>query len=1004
MIFRFGRYELDEETGELRRDGHAVAVQPKPFALLRHLLRERGRVVEQDELFELLWPDVAVTPGSLTRAVSVARSAIGDTGRGDLIRSIARRGYRFCADVVVIDGEVRAAKSRAGRDDDAGREPFVGRDDALRRLREAWREAATGSGGLVLVTGPPGIGKTRLTEVFGAELEAAGARVLVGRAREGEGVPPLWLWAQVLHKLDAAALPDLALELASDGSDRREETDAAFSPAQSRFLLFDGVTRALASASRERPLAIVLEDLQWAGSASLRLLEHASFEIGDAPLLVIATLRDEARPRAHPVEHTLATLRAQARTSEVALHAFSRREVAQMLERALGRPAPPDLSSELAARTEGVPLLLREALRLLRERGDLRQPEGVRRWAVSLPVQALDLIRRPLERLSPACAELLAASAVLGREWSLAIAAAVASTTRDAAIDLLDEAEAAGVVERAADAGPAKWRFSHALFQEAVYAALPAGRRARLHARAADEIERRHGAVTDPVIAELAHHHHESLAVGDPERAFAAATAAAARAARVCAFEQVAVHHAQALDAIDHATPADALRRLETLLALGEALRLSGDRLRRRSVFEEAMAAARTLERPVDFARAAIGFCDLSEWAPRDAEARGALQEALDRLGVEAPIERARVLTRLAYLGASGRPDPESEITARRAIDEARRSGDPNAVQEALYACHFLIGGPHRLEERAALGPEIVATARLCTLRDAAVIALVDAASDRIALGDAAGARDARREAEALAGSNPHLGMVWHLRTYDAGFAQLEGRGDDAVRLTAEALAIGSRIEHPFARGVQIAQQVEIARDRERWQEIVDAIDLGATTSWLQAIAGRALVAIGREPEAHAILDALAARGFDGVRRNVRWAKTLIEIAGLCCDLGDAARATPLYELLAPFDRLHGVLPVPVCYGGPVAHAVARLAELSGDSDAAAGHYEDALAGAEALRARPAQARILTDHAALLARRGDRRGARPLAERARALALDLDMPGLAARVEALANR
>jgi hypothetical protein len=246
--------------------------------------------------------------------------------------------------------------------------------------------------------------------------------------------------------------------------------------------------------------------------------------------------------------------------------------------------------------------------------------------------------------------------------------------------------------------------------------------------------------------------------------------------------------------------------------------------------------------------------------------------------------------------------------------------------------------------------------------------------------------------------------MVWHLRAYDAGFAQMEGRIDAAERLTAEALAVGMRIEHPFAHGVRIAQQVEIARDRERWQEVLDAIDLDATTPWLEAIAGRALLAVGREREARAVLDSLAERGFDSIRRNVRWAKTLIEAAGLCCDLGDAARAALLRDLLAPFGRLHGVLPVPVCYGGPVAHELARLTALSGDTDAAAGLYEEALAGAEALGARPSQARILADHAGLFARCGDRRRARPLAERARALALDLAMPRLAARVEAIASR
>ena len=103
MLFRFGAYELDEAKGELRRDGRPVAIQPKPLALLALLLRERERVVPADEILGTLWPDAVVTPGSLNRAVSHARRAIGDTHHGRLIRSVSRRGYRFSGDVIVVE-------------------------------------------------------------------------------------------------------------------------------------------------------------------------------------------------------------------------------------------------------------------------------------------------------------------------------------------------------------------------------------------------------------------------------------------------------------------------------------------------------------------------------------------------------------------------------------------------------------------------------------------------------------------------------------------------------------------------------------------------------------------------------------------------------------------------------------------------------------------------------------------------------------------------------------
>src|SRR5262249_5461412 len=101
--FRFGAYELDEERGELRREGRPVAIQPKPLALLALLLRERDRVVSADELLKRLWPDIVVSPGSVNRAISHARRAIGDTHRGRLVRSVPRRGYRFSGEVVALE-------------------------------------------------------------------------------------------------------------------------------------------------------------------------------------------------------------------------------------------------------------------------------------------------------------------------------------------------------------------------------------------------------------------------------------------------------------------------------------------------------------------------------------------------------------------------------------------------------------------------------------------------------------------------------------------------------------------------------------------------------------------------------------------------------------------------------------------------------------------------------------------------------------------------------------
>jgi len=1016
MIHRFSVYELDEDAGELRRNGNLVQIQPKPFELLRILLREHERVVSVDELFEALWPGVVVAPGSLTRAVSVARRAIGDTHRGERLQAVAKQGYRFAGEVLTLDPA--AARKAAPALDSPRAAPaeaaLVGREAELARLRAAWDAAAAGEGGVALISGPPGIGKTRLAETLAAEVRARGPRVLVGRGREGGGVPPFWIFAEALRQLraeepgeqaGAAELADLLAELSGSGAAPLRSERA---PEQSRFLFFEAVARAFARASRRWPLLVMLEDVQWAGPESLRLLEHLAIELGGVPILLLATVRDEAaRPERAPLERTLALLRRQARCCEIALGSFTRRDVAALLERSIGRPPPLDLTSELFARTEGVPLFLREAIRLLGERGDLRHPERIRRWAVTLPDALLDLIRRPLARLSERAAELLGAAAVVGREFPLPLVASAADIPREEALDLLDEAEAAGVVEPVTGSA-ATWRFAHALHREAVYESLLAGRRARLHARVAAALERQYGEGAEAVIAELAHHHHLALAVGDVERAYACALRAAERARRLHAYEQSAMHREQALAALAQREETPAELRFQTLLELGEAHALAGSRPRRRECFAEAIALARGLGRGADAARAAIGFCDLSEWAPEDEEARSVLEEALRALGEGDPAQRARLLTRLGYLDALDRP-ATAEPRLRSAARLAREAGDVEALAEALYVLHFAIGGPDHVDERAMLVRELVAGEFGAGRRDASVILLLDAASDRLLAGDAAGAARRRQEAAAAAGASPHPGLVWHLRAFDSGLALLEGRFGDAERLAEEAFPIGVRIEHPYAAPVHRGHRAILAGERGelaelfRWYDPARPLRRGAQ-QWTEAFLGCALAAAGRTDEARARFEGLAAQGFADVPRNLRWTGTLVGIAHLCADLGDTERAAALIALLSPVEGQHAVMALPICYGGPVTRALARLYALQGRLDEAGELFDEARAAAAALGARPMQARIQVEHGSVLARGGRRGAAREQLVAGAALASELGMRALEATArEALAR-
>jgi hypothetical protein len=158
---------------------------------------------------------------------------------------------------------------------------------------------------------------------------------------------------------------------------------------------------------------------------------------------------------------------------------------------------------------------------------------------------------------------------------------------------------------------------------------------------------------------------------------------------------------------------------------------------------------------------------------------------------------------------------------------------------------------------------------------------------------------------------------------------------------------------------------------------------------WIQAVVARAEAALGREAGARRRFEELAAGGFARLPRNLRWLSTIAELGHLCADLGDAGRASELEALLRTAPHHHAILPVAICYGGPLGHALARLVALQGRLDEAGELLDEARAAAAGLGARPGEARILLEHGRLLERRGSRRAARERLEEGERLAKEL---------------
>src|SRR5262245_55696501 len=195
MLYRFNDFELDDEICALGKDGHDVPIRPQALDLLLYLLRHRDRVVTKQEILEAVWKGIAVSDSTIPQAVLAIRRAVDDDQADPvLIQTVRSRGYRFI-------GKIEVSVRDRGSDTRPAipvRGAFVGRKKEIEQLGEMVRGASEGRGGLALVSGAPGMGKTRLLFELRSRASKSNARVLNVRCPTEEGVFDMWVWIQVL--------------------------------------------------------------------------------------------------------------------------------------------------------------------------------------------------------------------------------------------------------------------------------------------------------------------------------------------------------------------------------------------------------------------------------------------------------------------------------------------------------------------------------------------------------------------------------------------------------------------------------------------------------------------------------------------------------------------------------------------------------------------------------------------------------------------------------------
>jgi tetratricopeptide (TPR) repeat protein len=362
---------------------------------------------------------------------------------------------------------------------------------------------------------------------------------------------------------------------------------ATSDPETRRYFLFDAVAALLAEISARTPLVLVLDDLHWADRATLALLRHVVTAPRSASLLIVGTYRDAEVGAEHPLADLLADLRRERLFDRVLLPGLDADGVSELIASHAGHEAPGTLVEAVHERTEGNPFFVEEVMRHLIEVGTIFERGG--RWestgtaaAIGVPEGVKEVLARRLGRLSEQCATALAEAAVLGREFTFEVLAAMSAVGEDDLIAALEEAVAAQlVVERP---GPS-YAFTHALVRETLYGELSGPRRQRMHARAGAALEATHG---ETHIAQLALHYRLGGTAGDLEKAIDYSMQAGGRAFEDSAWDEAAAHWDGAVAVMRLAGGREG-DRARLLVALGDLMVVVGDLGRQLGYLEQAL-------------------------------------------------------------------------------------------------------------------------------------------------------------------------------------------------------------------------------------------------------------------------------------------------------------------------------------------------------------------------------------------------------------------------------
>ena len=881
---------------------------------------------------------------------------------------------------------------------------FVGREAELAGLVAGLEHAVSGRGGLFLLEGEPGIGKSRLAEELATQARGWGAQVLVGRCWEAGGAPAYWPWVQALRAYvretqpsalrsqlgaGAAELAQIVPELHALFPDLPERH--AVEPEAARFRLFDATAEFLRNASESRPVLLVLDDLHAADASSLLLFRFLVRQLGSSRVLLLGAYRDVDPIPGAPLTEMLAEVAREPVTRRLRLGGLSEREVAEYVELAASEIGSPELAATLCEETEGNPLFVGEIVRLLAVEGVRSEPAA----RFSIPQSVRDVIGRRLTHLTEECNRILALASVLGREFALDALARMGALSDEELLGPLDEAMAARVVVDV-PAAPGRVRFAHVLIRDTLYEGLTAARRLQLHQLAMEALEALYGEEAGPHLAELAHH---ALSGNVLSKGVRYGQRAGDRALALLAYEEAARLYQTALDAFDRGDLREEELRCELLLSLGEAEIRAGNTPAAKEAFLDTAGLARRLSLPRELARAVAGYGGRIVWARagRDDRLVPLLEEGLAALGTDDVELRARLLARLAGALRDEHRRDRRDALSSEAVQLARRTGNPAALAYALDGRAAAIMAPDTVAEFLELGNELRDVAGQNRDVERVLAGHFQRFNAQVTVGDMQGAGADLEAMARIADELRQPVQLWQVCAQRAMVALATGRVAEADELVSKAFALGERATPDMAIPAYRLHRYAMCDFRGGLEEVEPTIEALAA-EYPARPAFRCALAhlyarLGQTDDARREFDHFAREDFSRLPFDMEWLYGMSFLAETCALLGASHSAAVLHRLLLPY-ALFNAADQPEGSRGSVSRYLGILATMTRRWEEAVQHFDDALEMNASMGARPWLADTQSDYARMLLDRkgsGDREHAHALLEAALSIYRELGM-------------